>query len=221
MVATRDPHFFHPEIEVIRDLEAFLKQDFSEELFVIGGAEIYRAALPTRSAYTSLTLRKNMRGTCIFPKSISAATGSLTRRKATNSHFAYTRGSNHASALCFHLRSHRDCALHIFLPPSPGQIFLVEHSRRFCRELGRDLPSLCSLLGFHRRPAFEEDEGNKTESDLSLFHLPCRGFSEMAIQHPGRFRKQRSASEGWEIPPGFESPINARSNRDHLLHEGL
>ena len=28
MVATRDPHFFHPEIEVIRDLEAFLKQDF-------------------------------------------------------------------------------------------------------------------------------------------------------------------------------------------------
>ena len=46
MVATRDSHFFHPEIEVIRDLEAFLKQDFSEELFVIGGAEIYRAALP-------------------------------------------------------------------------------------------------------------------------------------------------------------------------------
>lgn len=68
MVATRDPHFFHPEIEVIRDLEAFLKQDFSEELFVIGGAEIYRAALPHAPRLYITHIEKEYEGDVHFPE---------------------------------------------------------------------------------------------------------------------------------------------------------
>jgi len=68
LVASRDPSFEHPEAEKITDLEAFLKQDFSEEIFVIGGAEIYRAALPHADRLYITHIAKEYDGDVFFPE---------------------------------------------------------------------------------------------------------------------------------------------------------
>ncbi|NLD26830.1 MAG: dihydrofolate reductase [Acholeplasmataceae bacterium] len=46
IVVTRNPDFSYPGVEVINDLSEFLKEKREEEVFVIGGGEIYHSALP-------------------------------------------------------------------------------------------------------------------------------------------------------------------------------
>jgi len=45
IVVTRNPNFTYPNVEVVNDLEKFLSQKFDEEIFVIGGKDIFDVAL--------------------------------------------------------------------------------------------------------------------------------------------------------------------------------
>lgn len=45
IVVTRDKHFAYEGVRVINDLEAFLSQAQNEDIFIIGGKQIYEASL--------------------------------------------------------------------------------------------------------------------------------------------------------------------------------
>ena len=67
LVATRGSEI-GLEVEIVRDLEAFDAEDFSTDVWVIGGAEIYRAMLPRcESLYLSIIPRE-VEGDVFFPE---------------------------------------------------------------------------------------------------------------------------------------------------------
>lgn len=67
LVASRDPDFAYPGVTVIRDLEAFLREDHADEVFVIGGREIYKAALPYADRLYITRIMKDYPGDVFFP----------------------------------------------------------------------------------------------------------------------------------------------------------
>lgn len=67
LVATRDPHFSYPEVDVITDLESFFQQNHEEEIFVIGGAEIFKVALPYADRLYITHIDKEYYGDVYFP----------------------------------------------------------------------------------------------------------------------------------------------------------
>lgn len=46
IVATTNQNFYYEGVEVIHDLKAFLEQAHEEEIFVIGGTQIYEFSIP-------------------------------------------------------------------------------------------------------------------------------------------------------------------------------
>lgn len=67
LVVTRKPDFVYPGIIVIHDLEAFLKEKHDEEIFVIGGKQIFDAALPYANRLYITHIAKEYAGDTYFP----------------------------------------------------------------------------------------------------------------------------------------------------------
>jgi dihydrofolate reductase len=68
LVVTRNTDFSYPETEVIHDLAAFFEKEYDEEIFVIGGAEIYRFALPYADRLYITHIDKEYEGDVYFPE---------------------------------------------------------------------------------------------------------------------------------------------------------
>ncbi len=67
LVASRDPGFRYPGVTIIRDLEGFLQEEHADEVFVIGGHEIYKAALPYADRLYLTHINKTYPGDIFFP----------------------------------------------------------------------------------------------------------------------------------------------------------
>lgn len=66
-VLTRDPAFSAPGAQVFRDLDAALAQPPQGQLLVIGGAELYRQALPLASRLELTRVHARVEGDTHFP----------------------------------------------------------------------------------------------------------------------------------------------------------
>ncbi len=67
-VLTRDLNFSFPEVEVLHNLDLFLKNIGDEEIFIIGGAEIYKAALTYADRLYITHINKEYEGDVYFPE---------------------------------------------------------------------------------------------------------------------------------------------------------
>lgn len=68
LVVTRNPDFSYPGVEVIQDLPEFLKAERAEEVFVIGGGEIYKTALPYAHRLYITHINHDYPGDVYFPE---------------------------------------------------------------------------------------------------------------------------------------------------------
>lgn len=70
LVVTRDPRWQVQGVEVISDFEDFLRQHHhsGEEIFIAGGAQIYRAALPYADKLIISHIDTDIEGDTFFPK---------------------------------------------------------------------------------------------------------------------------------------------------------
>lgn len=68
LVVTRNSDFKYPETEVISDLASFLEKEHDEEIFVIGGAEVYKYALPYTERLYITHIDKEFEGDVFFPE---------------------------------------------------------------------------------------------------------------------------------------------------------
>ena len=80
IVATLTPDFKYPHVEVINDLIPFLKEEHREEIFIIGGKQIYKLALPYADRLYITHVNKGYDGDVFFPE-IDFDNYSLTSRK--------------------------------------------------------------------------------------------------------------------------------------------
>jgi dihydrofolate reductase len=69
IVLTRDPAWRAPGVEVARDLDEALRlaADAGGEVFVVGGAEVYRAALPRATAQVLTKVHLSPPGDTFYP----------------------------------------------------------------------------------------------------------------------------------------------------------
>ena len=67
LVASRNPDFGYPGIVVVYDLEQFLKQKHNDEIFIIGGYQIYEIALPYADKLYLTHIKKEYPGDVYFP----------------------------------------------------------------------------------------------------------------------------------------------------------
>ena len=68
IVATLDKDFNFPGVKVTNDLISFLKQKHEEEIFVIGGLQIYKLALPYADRLYITHINKEYEGDVFFPE---------------------------------------------------------------------------------------------------------------------------------------------------------
>ena len=68
IVLSRDPDFQADGCTVVADLPAGLAAADSEELFICGGGEIYRQALPLAQRIYLAELQREVAGDCFFPE---------------------------------------------------------------------------------------------------------------------------------------------------------
>lgn len=68
IVVTRNLDFKYPQIEVVHNLDEFLKQPHQEEIFVIGGQQIYQACLPYADRLYITHIDKEYEGDVFFPE---------------------------------------------------------------------------------------------------------------------------------------------------------
>ena len=68
VVATSDVNFKYDGIEVVNDLVGFLKEEHEEEIFVIGGRQIYNIALPYADRLYITHINKEYDGDVFFPE---------------------------------------------------------------------------------------------------------------------------------------------------------
>lgn len=68
IVATLNLEFKYPGVEVIHDLQSFMNQTFDEEIFIIGGLQIYKLALPYADRLYITHILKKYDGNVYFPK---------------------------------------------------------------------------------------------------------------------------------------------------------
>ncbi|MDD3171845.1 MAG: dihydrofolate reductase [Bacilli bacterium] len=68
IVATLTPDFKYPHVEVINDLIPFLKEEHREEIFIIGGKQIYKLALPYADRLYITHVNKDYDGDVFFPE---------------------------------------------------------------------------------------------------------------------------------------------------------
>lgn len=70
VVVTNNPQFSYPDVEVVLDLNAYVKkhQDTEEEIFVIGGAQIFQETLSSCKRLYITHIDKEYDGDVFFPK---------------------------------------------------------------------------------------------------------------------------------------------------------
>jgi len=68
VVATLDKNFKYPGVLVINDLISFLKEKRDEEIFIIGGLQIYKLALPYADRLYITHINKEYEGDVFFPE---------------------------------------------------------------------------------------------------------------------------------------------------------
>lgn len=68
IVVSRTLNYQHQDVEVIRDLETFLKTPHDEEIFIIGGKQIYEVALNYADRLYITHINKDYDGNVFFPK---------------------------------------------------------------------------------------------------------------------------------------------------------
>lgn len=70
LVVTRDPRWYAQGVEVISDFEDFLRKNHQgdEEIFIAGGAQIYRVALPYADKLIISHIDTDIEGDTYFPK---------------------------------------------------------------------------------------------------------------------------------------------------------
>lgn len=66
IVVTRDKNFNYPNVQVVHDLEAFLDKSHTEEIFVIGGKQIYDLALKYANRLYITHINKEYPGNVYF-----------------------------------------------------------------------------------------------------------------------------------------------------------
>ena len=68
IIATLNQDFTYPGVTVIHDLISFLKQPHPEEIFIIGGKQIYHLALPYADRLYITHVNKDYEGDVYFPE---------------------------------------------------------------------------------------------------------------------------------------------------------
>lgn len=68
IVVTRNKSFAYPGVKVVHDLISFLEEPHEEEIFVIGGKEIYELSLPYADRLYITHIDKEYNGDVFFPK---------------------------------------------------------------------------------------------------------------------------------------------------------
>ena len=68
IVCTLNPDFHYDGVEVVHDAIAFLEQKHDEEVFVIGGMQIYKLALPYADRLYITHVKKEYEGNVFFPQ---------------------------------------------------------------------------------------------------------------------------------------------------------
>lgn len=68
IVATFDENFKYDGVEVIHDLVSFLKEKHDEEIFIIGGKQIYKVSLPYADRLYITHVNKEHEGDVFFPE---------------------------------------------------------------------------------------------------------------------------------------------------------
>ncbi|HBP25988.1 MAG TPA: dihydrofolate reductase [Acholeplasmatales bacterium] len=82
-VVTKNPLWHYPGVQVILDLEKFLKEDHQDEIFVIGGRSIFETALPYANRLYITHIRKAYPGNVFFPD-LDLSQFSLVKQKDQN-----------------------------------------------------------------------------------------------------------------------------------------
>ena len=67
IVATLDPSFVRDDVVIINDLIAYLKEKHDEEIFIIGGKQIYSLALPYADRLYITHINNEHEGDVYFP----------------------------------------------------------------------------------------------------------------------------------------------------------
>lgn len=68
VVVTRNKNFNYPDVEVINNFDEYLKRDFDEEIFIIGGSEIFKSSLPYADRLYITWINKDFEGDVFFPE---------------------------------------------------------------------------------------------------------------------------------------------------------
>ena len=68
IVATLNKDFTYPGVQVVHDLIPFLKENHNEEIFIIGGKQIYTLSLPFVDRLYITHIKKEYDGNVYFPK---------------------------------------------------------------------------------------------------------------------------------------------------------
>lgn len=68
IILTRDQHFQREDCQVIHSVEEALEYEQGQELFVIGGAEVYRQFLPHANKVYLTRIHKSFEGDAYFPE---------------------------------------------------------------------------------------------------------------------------------------------------------
>lgn len=68
IVVTKNPDFHYDNVEVVHDLEAFLSQNHEEEIFVIGGKQIYEQVIDYAQRLYITHINKEHSGDVYFPE---------------------------------------------------------------------------------------------------------------------------------------------------------
>jgi len=81
IVITRNPDFTAPGCQVVHSLEQALAAATSQEVFVIGGAEVYRQALPIADKLVITVVHAAVAGDVSFPEYPANAWREITRER--------------------------------------------------------------------------------------------------------------------------------------------
>lgn len=68
IVVTRNESFSYPGVEVVHDLISFLEKPHNEEIFIIGGKQIYETSLLYADRLYITHIDKEYKGDVFFPK---------------------------------------------------------------------------------------------------------------------------------------------------------
>ena len=68
VVVTRNVDFKYPDVVVINDFLEYLKENHKEEIFIIGGNQIYKESLPYANRLYITHIKKDHEGDIYFPE---------------------------------------------------------------------------------------------------------------------------------------------------------